>query len=145
MYAARSLFSLILLPCVLLGCRSAPSPGTGEAGTAPEPPATVEPPGPAPTAESFEVGECARFMHKPDNCNGSPENPSCISEFELKANGGGTYLLDDIIADAKWTRADRTIAVEVPDISETFEYTIAENETDLLSKSGSRYERRSCD
>lgn len=94
-------------------------------------------------AGSFEVTSCTEFGYTPTDCQGSAENPSCHSSFELRPDGRVMKVFDDIMADGTYTIDGDQVTLSIPDMSYTETFT-AEGDA-LVSSQGARYESTSCD
>ncbi len=135
----RILFASALATFVACGGSESPSTETepesvGSGGEAEEV-------SPAPASELSVTG-CNSYTYTPDDCTGSPENPSCSQNFELHGDGTGEITFDDIIVSATYEVEGSTLTLRAPRFEAT--YTIEDGGQVIVGDGGERYDRTDC-
>lgn len=96
------------------------------------------------TAETWAPSECTTYGFTPTDCEGSPENPSCHSEFTLRPDGSGDILFDDIMATLSFTVDGDQVRVTASQFDYNETYTVVDGGAAMLDAQGNRYEASAC-
>lgn len=99
----------------------------------------------APEVEAWAPTACTKYAFTPTDCEGTPENPSCHSEFTLRPDGTGVVLFDDIMAMATFSVSGDQVILAAPDHGYTETYSVVDDGAALLDATGNRYEASACD
>lgn len=92
----------------------------------------------------WRPAKCSEYTYTPKDCQGSPENPSCVDSFELHPDGKAVKTFDDVMARGTYEVAGNTVTIRVPELKYEGTFTIDDDGQVLVGSGDARYQRTDC-